>query len=220
MTTAQLTLRLPEGTWIGDVSTAHPSARFRVLAALPGSDAGFGLVEVVATEPRPILADMDGHQGLTRTELLRAGEGRALIQFETTQPLLLFSARESQLPIQLPIEISDGQTTFELTASHDRLSELSRQFETYGIDHEIDYRRSRDDSERLLTDRQRELLSTAIEMGYYDTPRGASMTDLADELGIAKSTCSETLHRAEETVVKQFAEREFRDTDPAAVEPR
>ncbi len=49
-------------------------------------------------------------------------------------------------------------------------------------------------------------MRTAVEEGYYDTARTCSLTELAGEVGIAKSTCSETLHRAEETVIKQFIE--------------
>jgi len=56
----------------------------------------------------------------------------------------------------------------------------------------------------LLTDRQRELLLAAVDAGYYDTPRECSLTDLATELDMAKSTVSETLHRAEGTIIEEF----------------
>lgn len=46
----------------------------------------------------------------------------------------------------------------------------------------------------------------AVEAGYYDTPRTCTLTELADEVGLAKSTCSEILHRAEEIIVKEFIE--------------
>lgn len=44
----------------------------------------------------------------------------------------------------------------------------------------------------------------AVEAGYYDTPRDCTLTDLAETVGLAKSTCSETLHRAEGQIIKQF----------------
>jgi hypothetical protein len=53
--------------------------------------------------------------------------------------------------------------------------------------------------------------------GYYDTPRDCPLTELADELEIAKSTCSGTLHRAEETIVKRFvAQQAGESTVPLA----
>jgi len=60
----------------------------------------------------------------------------------------------------------------------------------------------------LLTETQTELVETAIEQGYYDTPRTCSLTDLGREVDIAKSTASETLHRAEEKIIKQFVGEE------------
>jgi predicted DNA binding protein len=48
-----------------------------------------------------------------------------------------------------------------------------------------------------LTDRQFEAVETATRLGYYAVPRGASLADVADELGIATGTASELLRRAE-----------------------
>lgn len=48
-----------------------------------------------------------------------------------------------------------------------------------------------------LTDRQREVLRTAFEAGYYDWPRECTGTDVAAELDIASATLSEHIHAAE-----------------------
>lgn len=53
-----------------------------------------------------------------------------------------------------------------------------------------------------LTDRQREALVTAHEMGYFDVPRGAELADVADELGIGASALSERLRRAQAHLVE------------------
>jgi len=206
MTQARLTVTLPDGTWIKDVSTEHPEAAFRVLAAMPGESAGFGLVRITAPDPAAVLESMDDHEVLTSVDILEGSEDRVLVQFETTRPLLLFSARESGVPIELPMDIQDGDASVDVTASRDRLSVLGEQLKTFGLDFEVEFVRERVDSSRLLTDRQRELLVEAVERGYYDTPRQCSVTDLAEAVGVAKSTCSETLHRAEERVVKRFVD--------------
>lgn len=52
-------------------------------------------------------------------------------------------------------------------------------------------------------DRAEELVEE-IDRGYYDTPRRTTLVDLAEDLDMAKSTCSEILHRAEERVVKEY----------------
>jgi predicted DNA binding protein len=58
--------------------------------------------------------------------------------------------------------------------------------------------------DQLLTERQQGLVRTAVDAGYYNTPRECTLTELAERLGIAKSTRSGALHRAEGAVIKRF----------------
>lgn len=58
---------------------------------------------------------------------------------------------------------------------------------------------------RPLTPRQREILLRAVHGGYYEYPRRITLTDLAREIGIAKSTLSESLIMIERTVMQSFA---------------
>lgn len=52
-----------------------------------------------------------------------------------------------------------------------------------------------------LSDRQREAVRTAIDLGYYDTPRGATSDEIARELNCATSTAAEHLRKAESKVI-------------------
>ncbi|MEY7851579.1 helix-turn-helix domain-containing protein [Natrarchaeobius sp. A-rgal3] len=52
-----------------------------------------------------------------------------------------------------------------------------------------------------LTDPQFEALRTAYEMGYFDVPRTASLSDVAEELGITAPSLSERLRRAQTHLV-------------------
>jgi predicted DNA binding protein len=56
-----------------------------------------------------------------------------------------------------------------------------------------------------LTDRQREAVEVAVETGYYAVPREASLGDVAEELGVAESTASTLLRRAESSVMARMA---------------
>ncbi|MFP8890396.1 helix-turn-helix domain-containing protein [Natrialbaceae archaeon A-CW2] len=47
-----------------------------------------------------------------------------------------------------------------------------------------------------LSEPQREALTLAIRMGYYDIPRGCTTAKLADELGISDQAVTERLRRA------------------------
>ena len=49
----------------------------------------------------------------------------------------------------------------------------------------------------VLTDRQSEVLRTALEMGYFERPRGATAGDVADALDINRATFAEHLASAQ-----------------------
>lgn len=64
--------------------------------------------------------------------------------------------------------------------------------------------RSRDDvlvDRSKLTARQLEVLETAHAMGYFERPRGANATEVAEELGINPSTFSEHVAAAETKIL-------------------
>jgi len=206
MPLAKLRLTIPEEVWIGDLTRRYPEVQFRILAALSDEQAGVALAEVAAPDPDAVVSDMRAYEDVESVDVLKRTEEDVLVQFETTMPLLLLPARDSGVPLEMPFEIRDGTAVWEVTAPSDRLSELGSQLETFGISFTVDYVQQRLGEEQLLTDRQRRVVGAAIEKGYYDTPRECSLTELAGELGIAKSTASETLHRAEEKMVKHVAE--------------
>ncbi|SFB98798.1 HTH DNA binding domain-containing protein [Halobiforma haloterrestris] len=206
MAQATLTITLPEQVWIEQISTEFPAATFRVLAAVPGTDSGFALVRVTGPEVPDVVDAMNDHSQITELTLAQWSENEATIHFETTAPLLMFSSQESGMPIELPVEIQDGEATIEVTGSRDRLAELAEQLEHFGLQYRIENVRERLHESQLLSERQLEVVAAAVKRGYYDTPRECSLTELAEHLDIAKSTCSETLHRAEEAIIKRFVE--------------
>lgn len=208
MPNAKLELTVPERIWLGRVTREHPDTRIRVLAAIPDGVSGVGLVEVEGPGTDAVLRVMRDEDDITTLEPLQHGEGDALVQFETSDPLLLMPARDSGVPLEMPFDVVNGAVTWEVTASTEQLSKLGEQLDRFGISFTVVYVRQESERGKLLTDRQQDLLEAAVDAGYYDTPRDSSLTELADEVGIAKSTCSSTLHRAEETVVKEYVERE------------
>ena len=52
-----------------------------------------------------------------------------------------------------------------------------------------------------LTERQREILQTAFEMGYYEWPRSCTGQDVANEFGITAATFSEHIFAAERKIL-------------------
>jgi hypothetical protein len=209
MPRADLTITLPDAVWVGRLSRRYPGVTFRVLSAMPAGETGVGLVEVVGGSIPEVLAAIAEGEDVERVDVLHRVEDRAVVQFETTEPMLLFSVRESGAPLDLPMEIRDGEAAMEITASADRISALGEQLDAFGLRYDLERIYRSPDRPDLLTDRQRDLLVAAIDRGYYDTPRECTLTELAAATGTAKSTVSEILHRAEGKVIKAFAAERY-----------
>ena len=77
------------------------------------------------------------------------------------------------------------------------------------------------ESDRLfqeLTDRQQEVLLTAIENGYYRTPREATHEDIAEDLSCSTSVVGQHLRRIETQLVSAAVPDHMRVEDPPLAE--
>lgn len=66
------------------------------------------------------------------------------------------------------------------------------------------YRPDRDGPVAALTDRQREVLTTAIRHGYYENPREATHEEIADVLAVEPGTVGKHLRIAESKVFSRL----------------
>lgn len=216
MPRAQLEVTIPDRLWIGELSRRHPDATIEILTAFPKDEGGVALAEIASPDVDEMAAEMRDYDSVVEIEFLERGPETGLVEFETSDPVLLLPLSEAGTPLELPFSIDDGIVSWEITASRDRLSTLADQLREFGIQFEVRSVQQEVETEQLLTPKQLSLLEAAVEHGYYDTPRDCTLTQLADEVGIAKSTCSETLHRAEEKVIKEFIEEAAAESDPVA----
>jgi predicted DNA binding protein len=118
-----------------------------------------------------------------------------------------------------PVIVREGSVIHDLTASSDgwrfSASFPSRaafdRFYEFCCDREIDLELHRlytpdaitDGASYELTDEQLEALVAAVERGYFEIPREASLEDVAAALGVSSNAASERLRRA----MKALAER-------------
>ncbi|MFA1610753.1 bacterio-opsin activator domain-containing protein [Halobellus rubicundus] len=58
--------------------------------------------------------------------------------------------------------------------------------------------------EEKLTDRQRDVMETALASGYFEWPRGSTAEEVADALGIAAPTFHEHLRAGERKLIESF----------------
>lgn len=102
----------------------------------------------------------------------------------------------------------------------EELSEIVESLETAGNKVELVRNVALDDIERPpqirmaqfldeLSPRQREVLSTAIEMGHYEHGGGVGVEQVADDLDVAPATAWEHLSRAESKVMDELVHHLF-----------
>ncbi|AGB30650.1 Bacterio-opsin activator HTH domain protein [Natrinema pellirubrum DSM 15624] len=121
----------------------------------------------------------------TPVSSVRAQDGSLLLSFRTLE-----LAEIADIVDHLR-ELFDGVLVEELTQDHEEVSA-----DPVVVDREI------------LTDRQQEIVETAHEMGYFDYPKGANATDVAEELGVARSTFTEHLAAAQTKLMDAILEEE------------
>jgi predicted DNA binding protein len=116
---------------------------------------------------------------------------------------ILAFARESVVVVPPVVYTDAGSAVFEMLGDPDDLRALLADLPD-GIDTTVE-RVGGYDPRRgpgaALTERQREVVATAVGLGYYDVRREATLEEVAGELDIAGSTVSTHLRKAEAAVM-------------------
>jgi predicted DNA binding protein len=104
-----------------------------------------------------------------------------------------------------PTVVKDGVENWHIMApTREELQDVVAGLEQCA---EIAYLRNTEspESEMGLTERQMKALKVAVDMGYFDTPRRASIKDVAATLKVSPSTAVEHLRKAEKKVLENYA---------------
>lgn len=104
-------------------------------------------------------------------------------------------------------ELDDQQTTMSLVGDQETIADTVAEFETAGISPDLRKLGAYEGPSRpldALTERQREVLRAAYDLGYYEVPRDASTDEVAAELDVDASTVTEHLQRAERNLLREI----------------
>lgn len=115
---------------------------------------------------------------------------------------------ESELAMETPIEVeADGSFVLTLVGPMDAFAEAAPS-ETDAYDIEVletgDHHPELGDLFLSLTERQREVLEAATDLGYYDNPRQATHEDVAAVVDASPSTVGEHLRKIESRVFEHL----------------
>ncbi len=193
-----------DDNFLASVSTDFSSTEFKILTSNPTDNGVLEIIEVTTSERDAIIRRFDDAPEVYSSEVLHSDEEIVLIQLIFSMPST-YEARlaTGNLP-RFPIIIRDGWLSSELIGSQEQLSEYTTELSAADIPYEILSLTQSYGASGLLTERQREFITEAVERGYYDSPRGCTLVELAERFGVSQSAASGVLHRGEGQIIKEF----------------
>lgn len=110
-----------------------------------------------------------------------------------------------------PFEVSDGRLRLSFMGNVPEMKRFLDTIEQAGVRHKIvsvtDAKFLPNSPLGKLTDRQRKVLNTAYDLGYYDRPRRISSKRLAKNLNLASSTLVSHRLKAERNLIAAVLQR-------------
>ncbi|WP_162989845.1 helix-turn-helix domain-containing protein [Natronorubrum halophilum] len=135
-------------------------------------------------------------------EILHSDDETVVVMLEGEPPEGYFVSEDIGYHPTSPVVARDGYLFIEFVMPESKMGDLWQSLDERDVNYDVLSITEGYDVVDSLTARQREILTVAIERGYYDNPRRCSLTDLADELNVNKSVISGVLHRAEGEIIK------------------
>ncbi len=161
---------------------------------------------VRGAEAADIEASFEAHEGVTDIELIDSVEHEYLMRVEWEREYVgvLNALAETNLVVLSGIGTATGWDFEVRGESQDEVSE----FRSYCQEHDIPIDITAVHSllpiqgeGYELTDTQREALMLAFERGYFDSPRTATLQEIAEELGITQQSLSSRLRRGHRRLI-------------------
>ncbi|MFC7205116.1 helix-turn-helix domain-containing protein [Haloferax namakaokahaiae] len=171
------------------------------------------LVELCHLETAPDPARVAAKDDIVDFDISPTADGGAVchLHMHPTEEVrrLLELLDEYDLLLDTPIRLTREGVTVHVLGSHSQLTAAVSSLPdpisaAFSVDGLSEYTPVTDSVRAGLTTRQREALSVAVELGYYDVPRDATIDDVADELDCSPSTASEHLRKAESHVLTKL----------------
>ena len=116
----------------------------------------------------------------------------------------LLQSINADLVYSLPFYLSEEKVILSFFGDSENIKSFLDTLKNFGISFKVVSLQKPSQENILsasLTERQREILTTAKNKGYYDTPRKISSQELANQFGISTATLLEHLRKAEKKLI-------------------
>lgn len=232
MLTAKVCVRYKDD-WTADLDRFEGFGEF--LASTFRERRYIGLITLKAVNMAGAIETISEHSTIEQVEMLEHYELDPMPEESAT--LLIRGQLTEYTPLQLlmyegflplgPTKIENGRECFDLIlANRDELSEATDLLSEFGpvtverISQEFNRKVTPSTAEwqellSSISPRQRETLSLALKEGYFEIPRETTLAELADAMGITKTTASNHLRKAEREFIEFFVRYLTLAADPA-----
>ncbi|ELY61541.1 helix-turn-helix domain-containing protein [Natronococcus jeotgali] len=218
MLTARVSVQY-DGDWTAEVAKHDVFGEF--IASTFRNNRYVGMLAIESQDCDAVRKIISSHETVETIDLVE--------QYETSEgrcaaTMLLRGRLNEVTPLQAlmydgylplgPTQLINGRECFDLLLDdRDELSkaiDLLSDFGSVRVERITqDFRReiipSRSEWQELLSSippRQREILNTAVERGYFEIPRQVTLEEIAEEMDITKTTASNHLRKVEQQLIK------------------
>jgi predicted DNA binding protein len=200
-------------------SHAHPELRIEVLARLDlDGEHQVAELRVLGRAAAAYADELRRTSGVSEVELHSETERDAIYRVTMVTGAGARAARSHGILVRFPMVLQDGWLRFETVAPASEIRQFLRYLE--GAVGPARVEAVRQIPEPLgaigLTASQDLVFRAALQAGYYNAPRGISVSDLALRLGRSKSTVSQQLAKIQRSLAEAALRLEFQGLPSSA----
>jgi predicted DNA binding protein len=183
---------------------------YTLLHKLKQDQSGYvAICRIELNNPNRNLNDLAGRTGITEIRPLYRESKEVHVALVSFKPMG-WIAEAFRFPGIYPIgplEIRDERVKTGFVGKSGRISKFLEEMKRAKVRYKIlsltDAKFSLDSPLSKLTNKQRTILSSAYNLGYYDIPRRFDSEQLAKKLNLGKSTVAEHLRKAERRLITE-----------------
>ena len=197
---------------LGQVFTSLPDAQIELERVIPRGETLLPYAWIYGEEAGTVQRAIETSEHVHRVDVLDALPDRTLvrIEWEPTVDGLITAITDQEATI-LDMDGDAKRWRFQLRfPNSEAASGFQQQCHEFGLTIDITtvHDSSRPETAQMneLTGPQREVLTYAIENGFFDIPRRTSLVRLANEFDISDQAASERLRRAQKTICRVHLE--------------
>lgn len=191
----------------GDSLADMPQVRIELERIVPADEAALPFFWMFGMDPQTFRAELETEPDIEEIQMLATVDHAALFRATwTPDDDVIQGIRTLRATIMEATGTAD-EWHFQVRADNrERLLEFQRIFSDQDIPIQLERIYSLSemlDTERPLTDEQRETLLVAYQKGYFDHPRQVTQAELGDHFGISSQAVANRLQRGTRNLIRK-----------------